>query len=239
MGRRIRISGILLLVSGIGWLIPASGVAMALEEGQRTWRSSSGASDRPWSRRECTKRKSTTKARRRSCRQKKHRRKASAVAVPQVPFAPAPAPAATPFPTVEEEPDPDENAEPAPPPPPPPPLKKDPPTTKPWPEEPPFPGIPNCEIVEGDCSIYSDKFWELLAKYKRFEIGTGVYPYLPSCMEAQAAGLPVACATAIAFLYPDGSTGHSHWIVDPCAPNGWRFTNLQPPCSPEEETEGV
>lgn len=100
------------------------------------------------------------------------------------------------------------------------------------PAEPPAdsPGVtPRCDLVEGDCSIYSDKFWELQVKYERFEIKTGVYPYLPKCMEAWERGEPTGCLTVIAFLYPDGTVGTSNWSIDPCSPKGWRFWEPDPP----------
>lgn len=107
---------------------------------------------------------------------------------------------------------------------PPEPPSSDPPTS------PDPPGVtPHCDLVEGDCSIYSDLFWEMQAKYERFEIATGVYPYPPQCMEAWEKGLPVGCVTAIAFLYPDGTIGLAHWVVDPCAPDGWRLMEPDPP----------
>lgn len=67
--------------------------------------------------------------------------------------------------------------------------------------------MPPCESEEDDCSAYSDKYWELLAKYKRFEIGPGVYPYHPKCMEAWERGESIACAAVIVFLRPDGTLG--------------------------------
>ena len=82
---------------------------------------------------------------------------------------------------------------------------------------------PRCELVEGDCSIYSERFWELQADYERFEIGTGVYPYDPECMEAWERGESIGCPDVIVFLYPDGTLGSSHWVVDPSAPGGWRL----------------
>lgn len=93
-----------------------------------------------------------------------------------------------------------------------------------------FPGVTRrCDLVEGDCGIYSDRFWELQAKYQRFEIATAVYPYPPECMEAWENGEPIGCIAAIAFLYPDGTIGTSHWVIDPCSPKGWRFWEPDPP----------
>jgi len=97
------------------------------------------------------------------------------------------------------------------------------------PPEPPGEPDPRCELVEGDCSIYSDRFWELQAKYERFEIETGVYPYHPECMEAGERGEPIVCPAVIVFLYPDGTLGSSHWVIDPCAPGGWRIEGPDPP----------
>lgn len=96
-------------------------------------------------------------------------------------------------------------------------------------EDPPPSVTPRCELVPGDCSIYSDRFWILLAKYERFEIDTGVYPMPPECMEAGEKNPSVVCTLAIVFLYPDGTMGSSSWVVDPCAPNGWRFWEPDPP----------
>lgn len=89
--------------------------------------------------------------------------------------------------------------------------------------------IPRCDLVEGDCSIYSDQFWLLQARYAPFELETGVYPMPPGCMEAQAKGEPVGCAQVITYLYPDGTLGGQAWVVDPCAPRGWRFWVPDPP----------
>ncbi|HEX8689655.1 MAG TPA: hypothetical protein VF729_05375, partial [Solirubrobacterales bacterium] len=98
------------------------------------------------------------------------------------------------------------------------------------PEEDPPPSVTRrCELVPGDCAIYSDEFWILLAKYERFEIGTGVYPMHPGCMEAGEKNPSVGCAQAIVYLYPDGTLGFSSWVVDPCAPNGWRLWEPDPP----------
>ena len=88
---------------------------------------------------------------------------------------------------------------------------------------------PRCDLVEGDCSIYSDRYWKLREKYERFEFEPGVYPYHPSCMEAVESGEPVGCPAAIVFLYPDGTLGSSHWVIDPCAPGGWRLEGSDPP----------
>jgi hypothetical protein len=104
-----------------------------------------------------------------------------------------------------------------------PPLDPEPLETEPPESEERPPVTPRCELVEGDCSIYSDKFWELLAEYEEFEIGTGVYPVPPYCMKAAAEGLEIFCVQMITFLYPDGTLGGSSWVVDPEAPGGWRL----------------
>jgi hypothetical protein len=77
--------------------------------------------------------------------------------------------------------------------------------------------------------VYSDTYWELLAKYKRFEIGTGEYPYHPACMEAWEREEPVVCAAVIVVLYPDGTLGSGSWVIDPCVPEGWRLWEPDPP----------
>ncbi len=90
-------------------------------------------------------------------------------------------------------------------------------------DEPPTDDGRDCELVQGDCDIYSDLFWEMRARYERFErpwLGTGVYPAPPDCMEA-AEREPVMCVTAIASLYPDGTIGLGHWVLDPESPAGW------------------
>jgi len=86
---------------------------------------------------------------------------------------------------------------------------------------------PRCDLVEGDCGIYSEEFWRLLAKYEPLELHTGVYPAPPACMEGGG-----GCITAIAYLYPDGTVGIGHWVVDPCSPKGWRFWEPDPPACP-------
>jgi hypothetical protein len=89
-------------------------------------------------------------------------------------------------------------------------------------EDPPI-VVPRCELVEGDCYIYSDAFWLLLARYERFEAATGVYPMPPECMEAVAEERADVCPQVITYLYPDGTLGSAPWVVDPCAPGGWRL----------------
>lgn len=191
MGRRTRIGCILLLVaSSVFWLLPVSSGATAPEDSRDSWRQSSGERDRLRSRRNCKKQKSAVKAKRRSCRQKRRRQPAPAIVEPV-----AEMPVVTTSSSAAAAPDaPVETPEPHPP------LgpKETPPIGDPSP-------MPRCELVEGDCSIYSDKFWELLAKYRRFEIDTGVYPMPPGCMEAQEAGKPVSCIQVITYLQPDGT----------------------------------
>lgn len=58
---------------------------------------------------------------------------------------------------------------------------------------------------EDEPIVYTAKYWELRAKYERFEIGPGVYPYHPECMEAWEREEPIICAAVIVFLYPDGT----------------------------------
>lgn len=98
---------------------------------------------------------------------------------------------------------------------------------------------PRCELVEGDCGIYSDEFWGLLAKYERFEIATGVYPQHPPCMEAWERGIPIVCATVVVYLYPDGMFGIDPWVVDPEAPGGWRLWVPDDPPSAAEDAVTV
>lgn len=194
VGRKIRIGCILLLAAGsVVWLLPATAGADAPGQSQSSWRQSTGERDRPGTRRNCGKRKGVVKAKRRSCRRHRHPAPVIVGPVAEMPAAATPSAAATdPGVPAEETPEPD------------PPL---PPKESPYKEgPPPLPSpTPRCDLVEGDCSIYSDKFWELLAKYKRFEIGTGVYPMPPGCMEAQEAGKPVSCIQVIVYLQPDGT----------------------------------
>lgn len=96
-------------------------------------------------------------------------------------------------------------------------------------DDPPPGATPRCELVPGDCSIYSIAFWELQAKYERFEIATGVYPYPVACMEAWENGKAIGCITVITNLYPDGTIGAPSWVIDPCSPKGWRFWEPNPP----------
>lgn len=226
MGRGVQIGCVLLLMVGAICLLPGAG-SMAAEGPRAEQRHSGVQVSQSHPRRDCSKRKGHAKPGRRHCRQKKQRRRAPAAAIPE-PVAGAPSPPASPTAAMSQEiaPEPNGHAEPEVP-------KEGPPK-----EKSPLPlPIPRCELVPSPCSIYSDKFWELLAKYKRFEIGTGVYPYPPECMEAQEAGLPVGCLTVIAVLRPDGTIGGG-WMIDPCAPNGWRnWEPDPPPCPPEEAPE--
>ncbi len=82
---------------------------------------------------------------------------------------------------------------------------------------------PRCELVEGECLIYSEEFWQLQAALEPFETGTGAYPEPPFCMKAVADGEPLACAQVTSYLYPDGTLGDAPWAVDPNDPKGWRF----------------
>jgi hypothetical protein len=82
-----------------------------------------------------------------------------------------------------------------------------------------------CELVVlGPCSIYTEKFWDLQAKYEPLEIAFASYPVSPECGEV--------CAAVVVYLYPDGTLGSSVWIPDPCAPGGWRILDPfdPPPC---------
>jgi hypothetical protein len=88
----------------------------------------------------------------------------------------------------------------------------------------PSPYAPRCEIVEGDCTIYSAEFWRLQAAYEPFEIDTAVYPSPPSCLKAVAGGQGGVCTDAIVYLYPNGALGEAAWVLDPSAPAGWRLS---------------
>jgi hypothetical protein len=80
-----------------------------------------------------------------------------------------------------------------------------------------------CEIVKGDCSIYSDEFWRLQAAYAPYEVETGVYPKPPLCLKMEAEGEPVVCIEVETYLYPDGTLGSDPWVIDPASPQGWRL----------------
>lgn len=237
-------------VSGCALLPPAAGAAPS-DRAKNSSRHQPGKGERAAqavagneARRRCVKRRSKAAPRKRTCRRTRQRaetkasnRRSGQRAAPEAPAPagdlPLPAnavdPVDPPMPLPLEKPE-DESE---------PPLGPEDPESSPPPppesEEPPA-VTPRCELVEGDCSIYSDKFWELLAKYERFEIAPGVYPYPPSCMEAWEANEPIFCIAALAFLYPDGTIGIGHWVVDPCAPNGWSLMGPEPPCSPSEES---
>ncbi|MDQ3725878.1 MAG: hypothetical protein M3335_08355 [Actinomycetota bacterium] len=162
--------------------------------------------------RHCAKRKGATAAKRRACGQKQRQRKqsrpadgeAAAPPLPAAVFAPANPPEAAPL-TPPPGPEPSE-PEPADPESPEEPPEAEPEEAEPDPEE-PASVTPRCELVEGDCSIYSDKFWELLAEYEEFEIETGVYPEPPECSKTAAEGRPVGCIQVITYLLPDGTFG--------------------------------
>src|SRR5262245_42654347 len=89
------------------------------------------------------------------------------------------------------------------------------PTAAPLPAEAPGEKVaPNarCELVVlGPCSIYTEKFWELQAKYEHFENGFAAYPVSPVCAEVGQ-----VCAAVEYYLYPDGTLGSNPWMPDPC-----------------------
>ena len=82
---------------------------------------------------------------------------------------------------------------------------------------------PRCELVEGECLIYSNEFWRLQAALEPFEIDTGEYPEPPFCMKAVAEGESLVCPQAISYLYPDGTLGEAPWVLDAADPKGWRL----------------
>jgi hypothetical protein len=83
--------------------------------------------------------------------------------------------------------------------------------------------LARCEIIlMGPCDIYTDKFWEMQAKFAHLEYETGTYPGHPECSGP--------CPAAVAHLYPDGTIGYALWVPDACAPGGWRMMSLEPPC---------
>lgn len=81
---------------------------------------------------------------------------------------------------------------------------------------------PRCEIVEGNCTIYTDEFWRRQAAYEPYETAVGEYPASPSCL-SESAGEPGVCAEVVTYLYPNGVLGTELWVADPTTPNGWRF----------------
>src|SRR5262245_21485424 len=89
--------------------------------------------------------------------------------------------------------------------------------------------LAKCElVVRGPCDIYTDKFWEMQAKYADKESGFAEYPVSPECDQV--------CAAVEYYLYPDGTLGSTVWAVDPCAPAGWRLLYWPydgPTCIPE------
>ena len=82
---------------------------------------------------------------------------------------------------------------------------------------------PRCDLVKGECLIYSDEFWRLQAALEPFETETGVYPAPPFCMKAAAEGAPIICPLVTSYLYPDGTLGEAPWVLDPAESKGWRF----------------
>ena len=80
-----------------------------------------------------------------------------------------------------------------------------------------------CELVEGECLIYTDDFWRLQHALEPFEIDIGVYPEPPLWMKAAAEDRADACGQVVSHLYPDGTLGDEPWVLDPNAPNGWRL----------------
>ena len=74
--------------------------------------------------------------------------------------------------------------------------------------------LAKCElVVRGPCEIYTDKFWEMQAKYAHREFSFGVYPGPPDCY--------AVCPAVMVELFPDGTFGGA-WALDPCAVDGWR-----------------
>lgn len=213
MRERLRHRWLVLLVAvGACSLLPATagaGAAPTRDAGTRSVELPGSTT----AKRHCVKRKHTSVRKRRACRK------------PHKPAAQSPEPSGplTAAPPVEAPAPPQEVAEP--------PDPRDPP------EEIPEIGL-SCEPEASECSIYSDKYWELLAKYERFEIAPGVYPYPPECMEAWEAGLRVFCATVITYLYPDGTIGSGAWAVDPCALKGWRLLSEEAAHCPVVDSAG-
>ena len=82
---------------------------------------------------------------------------------------------------------------------------------------------PRCELVNGDCLIYSAEFWRLQEALSPFETETAVYPEPPFCMKAVAEGGSDICQQVISYLYPDGTLGEAPWVLDPDDPKGWRL----------------
>ena len=82
---------------------------------------------------------------------------------------------------------------------------------------------PRCELVKGDCLIYSDEFWRLQLALEQFETETGVYPEPPFCMKSVAEGEAGLCPAVVSYLYPDGTLGEEPWVLDAGEPKGWRL----------------
>lgn len=95
------------------------------------------------------------------------------------------------------------------------------------PEEPGPPELatypaPQCEVVQGDCAMYSVDFWRAHAIFEEYEIDLGVYPEPPICMRAVQEGEGGACPQVISFLYPNGELGEVAWSLSADA-KGWRI----------------
>lgn len=91
------------------------------------------------------------------------------------------------------------------------------------PEGPPGVLRPQCDLVQGDCLIYSTDYWRLREAFKPFEIGAGAYPEPPFCMKAAMEGEGGLCPQVMSYLYPDGTVGDAPWELDPNEPAGWRL----------------
>jgi hypothetical protein len=76
---------------------------------------------------------------------------------------------------------------------------------------------------------YSPLYWELLDRYASVEATwapiRGVYGTSPECALAQQQGEPIACGDMLVIMNPDATFGHSGWIEDSAAPDGWRPIN--------------
>jgi hypothetical protein len=73
---------------------------------------------------------------------------------------------------------------------------------------------------------YSPLYWELLDRYASVEATwapiRAVYGTSPECALAQQQGEPIACGDMLVIMNPDATFGHSGWIEDSAAPDGWR-----------------
>jgi hypothetical protein len=76
---------------------------------------------------------------------------------------------------------------------------------------------------------YSPLYWELLDRYASVEATwapiRGVYGTSPECALAQQQGEPIACGDMLVIMNPDATFGHTGWIEDSAAPDGWRPIN--------------